>query len=178
MAVEFELLTAGPRVEELLALQQRYLRPSVIDPERGFLTWRCGESALRKIVAETPAAVAVNSGCVVGYIVVSTPQTASEDELFSPLIEHLRSLDAVADTSWLTLCQACVDYAFTGHGVLRALYSFLCDAYRARFAHGIGEISQLNRASLRAHLKLPRFRGHPKTGVSDAEKATTTAVLT
>ncbi len=28
------------------------------------------------------------------------------------------------------------------------------------------------------HVKLPRFGGHPKTGVSDAEKATTTAVLT
>lgn len=148
-------------LEGILALQQRYLARAVSQQQQaleGFVFAEHTLPILKRMAAQSPQAIAVADGRVVGYC-LSMPLSL-QDELPSlrPMFDQFGSCfyrqRPLCDYRFIVGGQVCVDRPYRGKGLLARLYEqlrlslpFPCDLC-------VTEIATRNVVSVRAHQKM------------------------
>ena len=153
--------TTDRHFEEILALQRRYhtkTLPQDVQDVEGFVFAEHTVPLLRRMAAQSPQAIALSDGHVVGYC-LSLPLTLKEEvPSLMPMFEQFERCEYRGKPlrSWRYFVggQVCVDRAHRGQGLLARLYGQLGDSLRASCDLGVTEISTRNRVSIRAHEKM------------------------
>jgi hypothetical protein len=153
--------SSDQHLQQILALQQRNLARAVTPEQQsleGFVFAEHTLPILRRMAAQSPQAIAVAEGRVVGYCLSMTPSMQDALPSLRPMFEQFarcRWRDRpLADHRFIVGGQVCVDRDFRGQALLARLYDqvrvslpFPCDLC-------VTEVATRNVVSLRAHLKM------------------------
>ena len=147
--------------EEILELQRRYhvltVAPEVADRE-GFVFAEHTVPLLRRMAAQSPQAIALSEGRVVGYCLTLPHSLRAEVPSLLPMFEQFER--CVYRGKPLTSCrfvvggQVCVDREHRGKGLLARLYDQIRVSVGQRGDVCVTEIATRNRVSIRAHEKM------------------------
>lgn len=161
MALHFDIARSAAHFDQILTLQQRNLLAAVDLADRGtqgFVYAQHTRALLEAMAAELPQVVALDAGRVVAYTLAmpasmrdTIPQLVPMFEQFDRTRWRGRDLGAY---HYMVGGQICVDHAFRGRGLLRALYWECRRRLPPEFELCITEVSERNAVSLRAHLKM------------------------
>lgn len=147
--------------EEILGLQRRYharVVPAEVKASEGFVFAEHTVPLLRRMAAESPQAIALDEGRVVGYC-LSLPESLKEElPSLLPMFEQFRRCvyrgKPLLSYRLIVGGQVCVDSAYRGQGLLARLYDQLRIALSQDRDLCVTEIATRNRVSVRAHEKM------------------------
>ncbi len=154
--VSVELSAALPDLEQIVRLQRKY-HSSAVDAAEwasdGFVTLEYSVPKLQQIAGPYRHVVAKAGPEVVGYALVMVPECRG---LFPILDDMFAAIDAsaMARRRYFVMGQVCVDKAWRGQGLFRAMYATLREQMHADFELCITEVSTRNIRSVRAHRQI------------------------
>jgi L-amino acid N-acyltransferase YncA len=161
MALHYDIARSPAHFDQILALQRRNLLAEVDPADRatqGFVYARHTRPLLEAMAAELPQVVAIDAGRVVGYTLA---MPAAMRDAIPQLVPMFGQFDRtqwrgrpLAAYRYMVGGQVCVDHAYRGRGLLRALYEECRRRLPPEFALCVTEVSERNAVSLRAHLKM------------------------
>jgi hypothetical protein len=155
------LASTDRHLEEILALQRRYHASAVsaeVQSAEGFVFAEHNLPLLRRMAAQSPQAIALSGGRVVGYCLslplslqAEVPSLAPMFEQFGRCVYRGRPLPAYR---LIVGGQVCVDRGHRGQGLMARLYEQL----RVSLGRGcdlcVTEIATRNGVSVRAHERM------------------------
>jgi hypothetical protein len=155
------IASTDQHLEEILALQRRYharALPAEVQSVEGFVYAEHTLPLLRRMAAESPQAIALSAGRVVGYCLslplslqAEVPSLAPMFEQFGRCVYRGKPLSAYR---FVVGGQVCVDREHRGQGLLARLYEQL----RVSVGQGcdlcVTEIATRNQVSVRAHERM------------------------
>ncbi len=158
---QLELTDAPADLERILALQHVYHSSNVASGEwgtQGFLTMAYTLDQLLRMKGPYRHVVARSDGAVVGYALVMLKESAGLFPFLAPMFEVIEASTfnsvALKNSRYFVMGQVCVDRAFRGQGVFRALYQQLKAQMQADFEVVATEVSNQNHRSLAAHQRV------------------------
>ena len=159
--VAITIASTDQHFEEILELQRRYHAsavPAEVQSSEGFVFAKHTLPVLQRMAAESPQAIALSEGHVVGYC-LSLPESLKEEvPSLVPMFEQFgrctyRSKPLLS-YRLIVGGQVCVDADYRGHGLLARLYDQLRIALSQDRDLCVTEIATRNRVSVRAHEKM------------------------
>jgi GNAT superfamily N-acetyltransferase len=147
-------------LEEILALQKCYhvrTLPADVQAAEGFVYVEHTLPLLRTMAAQSPQAIALADGHVVGYCLSLPLALQAEVPSLGPMFEHFGRCTyrgkSLREYRFIVGGQVCVDRAHRGQGLLARLYQQIRVA-APDYDLCVTEIAQRNVPSLRAHEKM------------------------
>lgn len=147
--------------EGILALQRRNLRSRLSEDAQareGFVYVEHDLPLLTRMAAQSPQAIALADGTVVGYSLSMRPSMAEWLPTLQPMFEQFERLQwrgrRLGDFNYLVGGQVCVDHAWRGRGLIGALYACTRDAAGRELELCLTEIALRNVVSRRAHERI------------------------
>ena len=147
--------------EEILTLQRRYHASSVskeVQSSEGFVFAEHTVPLLRRMAAQSPQAIALSDGHVVGYCLSLPHELRTEVPSLAPMFEEFARCiyrgKPLSEHRFVVGGQVCVDRAYRGQGLLARLYGQLRDSLSSQCDLCVTEIATRNRVSVRAHEKM------------------------
>jgi hypothetical protein len=159
--IEVTTASCTRHLADILALQRRYHArnvPAEVQAMEGFVFAEYSLDLLRRMAAQSPQAIALSAGRVVGYC-LSLP-TSFREELPSvaPMFEQFDRCSyqgkPLSDWEFIVGGQVCVDRDHRGHRLLARLYEQIRLALPRCFELCVTEVATRNEVSLRAHEKM------------------------
>jgi GNAT superfamily N-acetyltransferase len=161
LMVTITIASTDRHFEEILELQRRYHTHALsaeVQANEGFVFAEHTVPLLRRMAAESPQAIALSEGHVVGYC-LSLPSALKEEvpsllpmfEQFSRCVYRGRPL---LSYRLIVGGQVCVDSGYRGQGLLARLYDQLRMSVGRDRDLCVTEIATRNRVSVRAHEKM------------------------
>jgi GNAT superfamily N-acetyltransferase len=158
---EITIASTDQHFDEILALQRRYHARAVspeVQAKEGFVFAEHTVPLLRRMAAQSPQAIAVSEGHVVGYCLTLPPSLQAEVPVLVPMFAQFeRCLYRGKPLPAYRLVvggQVCVDRTHRGQGLLARLY----DQIRLTLGNVrdlcVTEIATRNQVSIRAHEKM------------------------
>lgn len=145
-------------LREILSLQEKNLKSNLSDNEKklqGFVTLSHTVQILENMCGNYPHICAVENDVVVGYALVTLPDSIEFVPALRNLVENVNVIKFngknIDSTDYLIMGQVCIDSKFRGKGIFRGLYEFMRKNYSIEFPYLVTEISTSNFRSLRAH---------------------------
>lgn len=155
------IASSDRHLEEILALQQRYLVRAVSQQQQaleGFVFAEHTLPLLQRMAAQAPQAIAVSDGRVVGYCLSMTLSLQEELPSLRPMFEQFGRCSyrerPLGDYRLIVGGQVCVDRDHRGKGLLARLYDQLRTSLPFRCDLCVTEIATRNVVSVRAHEKM------------------------
>lgn len=156
--VTLTLAAAPAELEQIIALQRRN-HPDAVPPaqrqEQGFVTMEYTVAQLQSMCGRYRHAIAKAGDTVVGYALVMLSEQRADFPFLLPMFEAIdaASLNGrpVSAGNYVVMGQVCIDRAYRGQGLFRALYGLLRQQLQADFELIATEVSVNNARSLRAH---------------------------
>ncbi|HKS28356.1 MAG TPA: GNAT family N-acetyltransferase [Pyrinomonadaceae bacterium] len=147
--------------EEILALQRLYHTRTLsaeVQSVEGFVYAEHNLPLLRRMAAESPQAIALSEGRVVGYC-LSLPFSLQEEvPALVPMFEQFKRCvyrgRPLLDYRLIVGGQVCVDREYRGQGLLARLYDQLRVSVGQTRDLCVTEISTRNQVSVRAHERM------------------------
>ena len=147
--------------EEILALQRRYHLNALsveVQSIEGFVFVQHTLPLLRRMAAQSPQAIALSEGHVVGYCLSLPVSLQAEVPSLGPMFQHFSECvyrgQPLSASRFVVGGQVCVDREHRGKGLLGRLY----DQIRLSVAQNcdlcVTEIATRNRVSVRAHERM------------------------
>jgi GNAT superfamily N-acetyltransferase len=147
--------------EGILALQRRNLRQSLSESQQaqeGFVYVEHDLPLLSRMALQSPQAIALAQGRVVGYSLSMRPSMAEWLPALQPMFEQFERMHwrgrRLGDFSYVVGGQVCVDQAWRGRGLIGALYACCRDAAGPAAELCLTEIALRNVVSRRAHERI------------------------
>jgi hypothetical protein len=147
--------------EGILALQRRNLRQSLSESQQaqdGFVYVEHDLPLLTRMALQSPQAIALAEGRVVGYSLSMRPSMAEWLPALQPMFEQFERMHwrgrRLGDFSYMVGGQVCVDHAWRGRGLIGALYACSRDAAGPEVELCLTEIALRNVVSRRAHERI------------------------
>jgi GNAT superfamily N-acetyltransferase len=148
-------------LEEILALQRRYHARSVsaeVQAVEGFVFAEHTLPLLRRMAAQSPQAIALSGGHVVGYCLSLPLSLQTELPSLAPMFEQFEACEyrgkPLSAYRYAVGGQVCVDREHRGKGLLARLYEQLRVSLGEDFDLCVTEIATRNRVSVRAHERM------------------------
>jgi GNAT superfamily N-acetyltransferase len=158
---EITVASTDRHLEEILALQRRYHTSAVsleVQDREGFVFAEHTVPLLRRMAAQSPQAIAVSEGHVVGYCLTLPPALQAEVPVLVPMFAQFeRCVYRGKPLSAYRLVvggQVCVDRPHRGQGLLARLYDQIRESLGQVRDLCVTEIATRNRVSIRAHEKM------------------------
>ena len=155
------IASTDQHLEEILALQRRYHARAVsaeVQSREGFVFAEHTLPLLRRMAAESPQAIAVSEGHVVGYCLSLPLSLQTEVPSLAPMFEQFRQCvyrgKPLSAYRFVVGGQVCVDREHRGKGLLARLYEQLRVSSGPDFDLCVTEIATRNRVSVRAHERM------------------------
>ena len=155
------IASTDQHLEEILALQRRYHARAVsaeVQSREGFEFAEHTLPLLRRMAAESPQAIAVSEGHVVGYCLSLPLSLQTEVPSLAPMFEQFRQCvyrgKPLSAYRFVVGGQVCVDREHRGKGLLARLYEQLRVSSGPDFDLCVTEIATRNRVSVRAHERM------------------------
>jgi len=152
------IASSDQHLEEILALQQRYLARAVSQEQQAFEGFVFAEHTvplLRRMAAQAPQAIAVSDGRVVGYCLSMPLSLQAELPSLRPMFEQFGRCfyrqRPLCDYRLIVGGQVCVDRDHRGKGLLARLYEQVRTSLPSRHDLCVTEIATRNVVSIRAH---------------------------
>lgn len=159
--IEITIASTDQHFEEILVLQRRYHAKTVsteVQNREGFVYAEHTVPLLRRMAAQSPQAIALFEGHVVGYCLTLPLPLRAEVPSLAPMFEHFERCTyrgkTLASRRYFVGGQVCVDRAHRGKGILARLYRHLGETLRATKDLCVTEIATRNAVSVRAHEKM------------------------
>jgi hypothetical protein len=153
--------SSDQHLQQILALQQRNLFRTLAPEQQaveGFVFAEHTLPILRRMAAQSPQAIAVADGRVVGYCLSMTLSMQDALPSLRPMFEQFgrcRWRDRpLGDHRFIVGGQVCVDRDFRGQGLLARLYDQVRISLPDPCDLCVTEVATRNVVSLRAHLKM------------------------
>lgn len=150
-----------PELQQILELQQSNLSKSIGEDElkkEGFVTATHDLSLLQKMNTPYPHAIAKDEDKVVGYALVMLSELRNALPVLVPMFDMIDQTNYqgnnLGSSSYFVMGQVCIDKAYRGKGIFKALYEQLKTQMSDKFDWIITEISKRNTRSLHAHSKV------------------------
>lgn len=155
------IASTDQHLEEILALQRRYhtlALPAEVQSVEGFVFAEHTLPLLRRMAAQSPQAIALSEGRVVGYCLSLPLSLQAEVPALVPMFEQFRRCvyrgKPLLDYRLVVGGQVCVDREHRGQGLLARLY----EQIRVSVGQGrdlcVTEIATRNQVSVRAHERM------------------------
>ena len=155
------IASTDQHLEEILALQRRYHTlslPAEVQSVEGFVFAEHTLPLLRRMAAQSPQAIALSEGRVVGYCLSLPLSLQAEVPALVPMFEQFRRCvyrgKPLLDYRLVVGGQVCVDREHRGQGLLARLY----EQIRVSVGQGrdlcVTEIATRNQVSVRAHERM------------------------
>ena len=152
------IASTDQHLEQILELQRRYhvnaVSPEVASTE-GFVFAEHTLPLLRRMAAESPQAIALVDGRVVGYCLSLVASMKAEVPSLVPMFEQFAECShrgkPLASYRFIVGGQVCVDRAHRGQGLLARLYGQLRQSVGQAYDLCVTEVARRNQVSLRAH---------------------------
>jgi GNAT superfamily N-acetyltransferase len=159
--IEITVASTDQQLEEILALQRRYhtrtLSPEV-QAREGFVFAEHTVPLLRRMAAQSPQAIAVSEGRVVGYCLSLPLPLQAEVPSLGPMFEQFGRCvyrgKPLSSYAFVVGGQVCVDREHRGKGLLARLYEQIRVSVGQVCELCVTEIATRNRVSIRAHEKM------------------------
>jgi len=147
-------------IPQLQALQQKYHVSSIPeeDKKNGFVTTLfTAEQFQELIVRENGISLACDADKLIGYAMAGSWEFWSKWPLFQQMIADLPNVQYLGKTlstqNSYQYGPVCIDTAYRGQGVLKALFRFSTSQMSSRYPILITFINQINERSFAAHTK-------------------------
>ena len=155
------IASTDQHLEEILALQRRYHASAVsaeVQSSEGFVFAEHTLPLLRRMAAQSPQAIAVSEGQVVGYCLSLPLALQAEVPSLAPMFEQFKRCayrgKPLSAYRFVVGGQVCVDRQHRGKGLLARLYEQLRVSLGPGFDLCVTEIATRNRVSVRAHERM------------------------
>jgi GNAT superfamily N-acetyltransferase len=159
--IEITVASTDREFEEILALQRRnHLRAVTreVQDREGFVYAEHNVPLLRRMAAQSPQAIAVSEGRVVGYCLTLPASLQAEVPSLAPMFEQFgRSAfrgRPLNDYRFVVGGQVCVDREHRAKGLLARLYEQIRVSVGKAAELCVTEIATRNQVSVRAHEKM------------------------
>ena len=159
--IDITVASTDRHLEEILELQRRYhtrTLPPEVQAREGFVFAEHTVPLLRRMAAESPQAIAVSEGHVVGYCLTLPPSLKAEVPSLIPMFEQFRRCvyrgKPLSAYSLVVGGQVCVDRAQRGRRLLARLYEQIRVSVGPAAELCVTEIAIRNPVSIRAHEKM------------------------
>jgi RimJ/RimL family protein N-acetyltransferase len=154
-------VTTTAELEQILALQRRYLRgvrTADEEKDQGFLTVAHSLETLQRMHDQEPSVIVKAGEELAGFALVMTRTSREWIPELLPFFDYLDQLSykdkPVATYNYYVIGQVCVAEAWRGKGVFDLLYQHHKDCFAQRFDFVITEIATRNTRSMRAHQRV------------------------
>ena len=145
-------------IPQLQALQQKYHVSSIReeDKKNGFVTTLFTAEQFQELIErENGISLACDGGTVAGYAMAGSWEFWSKWPLFQHMIADLPNVSYLGQTlntqNSYQYGPVCIDMAYRGQGVLKALFRYSTSQMTSRFPILITFINQINERSYAAH---------------------------
>jgi GNAT superfamily N-acetyltransferase len=172
-SVTLELSDLPGDLEQIVALHRENHINSVdtaLWATEGFVSLQFTLSQLIQMKGQYKHVVAKKDGIVIGYALVLLRETHSVfpflNTMFRIIDEAVYNGEAVSGKTYFVMGQICVQKAFRGKGLFRALYKKLKEQMSADFELVVTEVSLKNERSVHAHKHIG-FRKINDTDIED-----------
>lgn len=153
--------SSDAQLEQILALQQRYLLQKLTRDQQhneGFVYVEHSLPLLRNMVTQSPLAIAVVAGRVVGYCLSMTVAMRDSIPSLVPMFDQFARCNyqgrALSSYRYVAGGQVCVDREYRGQGLLARLYHEVARASPPTCELCVTEIATRNTVSIKAHQKM------------------------
>ncbi len=161
LMISITIASTDQHFEEILVLQRRYHLNALsaeVQSIEGFVFVEHTLPLLRRMAAQSPQAIALSEGHVVGYCLSLSVSLQAEVPSLAPMFQHFRECvyrgKPLSAYRFVVGGQVCVDREHRGKGLLARLY----DQIRLSVAQDcdlcVTEIATRNRVSVRAHERM------------------------
>jgi GNAT superfamily N-acetyltransferase len=158
---EITIASTDQHLEQILELQRRYHASAVsaeVQSVEGFVFVEHTLPLLRRMAAESPQAIALSEGRVVGYCLSLPLSLQVEVPVLGPMFEQFRRCvyrgKPLSAYRFVVGGQVCVDREHRGKGLLARLYEQIRLSLGQSCDLCVTEIATRNRVSVRAHEKM------------------------
>src|SRR5262245_45302781 len=159
--ITITVASSDQQLEEILTLQRRYHARTVskaAQSREGFVFAEHTLPLLRRMATQSPQAIALSEGHVVGYC-LSLPLTLrTELPSLAPMFEEFGRCvyrgRPLPEHRFVVGGQVCVDRAYRGQGLMARLYGQLRTSLSPHCDLCVTEIATRNRVSVRAHERM------------------------
>ena len=148
-------------LEQILALQRRYHLnsvPAAVQAAEGFVFAEHTLALLQRMAAQSPQAIALVDGRVVGYCLSLHASLKAEVPSLVPMFEQFDECvyrgKPLSSYRFIVGGQVCVDRDHRGQGLLARLYQQLRESTGSAYELCVTEVATRNRVSLRAHERM------------------------
>lgn len=148
-------------LQQIITLQAQNLPQSVPAQEaatQGFVTVQHELGLLAAMNEKYPHQIAKADGRVVGFALVMLREFGDKIPVLVPMFRLLDQLyykgTPLSNQSYFVMGQICIDKAYRGQGIFRALYERLGQEMAPHFRLMVTEIATRNTRSLQAHAAL------------------------
>nr|AIA11249.1 Acetyltransferase (GNAT) family [uncultured bacterium] len=155
------IASTDQHLEEILALQRRYHTRTLsaeVQSVEGFVFAEHTLPLLRRMAAQSPQAIALSEGHVVGYCLSLPISLQAEVPALVPMFEQFRRCvyrgKPLSDYRLVVGGQVCVDREHRGQGLLARLYEQLRVSLGQDCDLCVTEIATRNQVSVRAHERM------------------------
>lgn len=159
--IDVTIASTDRHFEEILELQRQYhtrTLPADVQLREGFVYAEHTVPVLQRMAAQSPQAIALSDGRVVGYCLTLPHSLQSEVPSLIPMFAELgRTVyrdKPLSDYRYVVGGQVCVDREHRGRGLLARLYDQLRLELGASRELCVTEIAVRNPVSVRAHEKM------------------------
>lgn len=155
------IASTDQHLQEILALQRRYhtrALPAEVQSIEGFVYAEHTLPLLKRMAAQSPQAIALSEGHVVGYCLSLPFSLQAEVPALVPMFEQFRRCvyrsKPLLDYRLVVGGQVCVDRDHRGQGLLARLYGQLRVSLGQARDLCVTEIATRNQVSVRAHERM------------------------
>jgi GNAT superfamily N-acetyltransferase len=156
--MQITVASTDRHLDEILVLQRRYhlnALSDLVQSAEGFVFAQHTKSQLQRMAAESPQAIALVDGQVVGYCLSLTASLKDELPTLAPMFEQFAACTyrgrSLPDYRFIVGGQVCVDRGHRGKGLLAALYAQIRQSVGSAYDLCVTEIATRNHVSVRAH---------------------------
>jgi len=159
--IQITVAATDRHFDEILALQRRYHLNAVSDQVQsaeGFVFAEHTKSLLQRMAAESPQAIALVDGQVMGYCLSLTLSLKAEVPSLAPMFEQFAACayrgKPLPSYRLIVGGQVCVDREHRGKRLLSRLYEQVRQSVGSAYDLCVTEIATRNRVSMRAHERM------------------------
>lgn len=167
MSITYARATTDDELHQILGLQEKNLKANVSSEEiakEGYVTLQHDFDVLKRMNDACAHVIAKDGDKLVGFALSMVKEFRQDVVLLQPMFEKIDVL--VPNANYIVMGQICIDKAYRGQGVFRALYNFMRSELNSAFDLLITEVSENNVRSLNAHIAVGfesiTYENHPE----------------
>ncbi len=140
---------------QIIALQRKNSVTVVSEKnqlQEGFVTVSHSYELLKRMNDACPHIIAKDGDKLVGYALVMLETFKDEISLLNSMFKTASRI--LGQKRYLAMGQICIDKAYRGHGIFRAIYSYYKAEFKNEYDCLVTEVASKNQRSLQAHLSV------------------------